>query len=75
VDAGATYTAALSPASATLALRVYKIGVAGRLSFIGDGPTIARHTTAGGSYVGRVTATTANTGTTASYAVTVRSTP
>jgi hypothetical protein len=59
VSAGAIYTVTLSPASADPALRVYKISATGRLSFIGDGPTVTRHTDQGGSYVARISTSAA----------------
>ena len=50
------------------ALRVYKISATGRLSFIGDGPSVSRHTDLGGSYVARVTSTVPD----AAYTLTAR---
>lgn len=72
VNAGAIYTVTLSSASADPALRVYKISSTGRLSFIGDGPTVTRHTDQGGSYVARIS-TSATTS--PEYALKVESTP
>jgi len=72
VSADAIYTVTLSPASSDPAVRVYKISTTGRLSFIGDGPTVARHTDQGGSYVARIS-TTAAAG--ASYTLKVQTTP
>jgi len=54
VPAGATYDVRLAGGPATATLRVYKLGTTGRLSFIGDGPDVSRHTTDGGPYVARV---------------------
>jgi hypothetical protein len=55
VSAGATYNVVLSGGPAGAALRVYKIAAdTGRLSYIGDGPEVARHTDAGGTYVARI---------------------
>lgn len=72
VSAGAIYTVTLSPASTDPAVRVYKISSTGRLSFIGDGPTVTRHTDQGGSYVARIS-TTAAAG--AAYTLKVETTP
>lgn len=55
VNADSIYTVSLSPPSSDPALRVYKISPTGRLSFIGDGPSVSRHTDLGGSYVARIT--------------------
>jgi hypothetical protein len=64
VQADSVYNAVLSGTSATAALRIYKLSVAtGRLSFIGDGPEISRHTDAGGTYVARISQATASAGT------------
>jgi V8-like Glu-specific endopeptidase len=72
VNAGSIYTASLKPTPSDAAVRVYKISSTGRLSFIGDGPTVTRHTDAGGSYVARIT-TTATAG--ASYTLNIQQTP
>ena len=63
------YDVTLSGGPAGATVRVYKISSAGRLSFIGDGPEVARHTDAGGAYVARVTG---GDGSTASYTLTVQ---
>lgn len=73
VDADSVYDAVLSGTSPTAALRIYKLSTTtGRLSFIGDGPEISRHTDAGGTYVARITQATASTGT---YSLGVTLTP
>ena len=73
VNADSIYDAVLSGTSGTAALRIYKLSVTtGRLSFIGDGPEISRHTDAGGTYVARITEATASAG---SYALGVTFTP
>jgi hypothetical protein len=72
VNADAVYTVTLSSASSDSAVRVYKISANGRLSFIGDGPTVTKHTDQGGSYVARIS-TTAAAG--ASYTLQVETTP
>lgn len=71
VKGASTYTVSVTADSSDVALRVYKIGDTGRLSFIGEGPNLARHTDTGGNYVGRITAGSSL----APYALTVRSTP
>ena len=54
--ADSAYEALLASASASAVLRVYKVSATtGRLSFIGDGPRVSRHTDAGGTYVARIT--------------------
>lgn len=72
VDANVIYTVTLTTDSPGLTVRVYKISTAGKLSFIGDGPTVARHTDLGGSYVARV-ATTGATG--GRYSLNVKTMP
>jgi hypothetical protein len=59
VNADVVYTVTLAPASSDPALRVYKISATGRLSFIGDGPTVERHTDLGGTYVARISTSAA----------------
>jgi V8-like Glu-specific endopeptidase len=51
-DPGASYDVRLAGTGA--ALRVYKRSATGRLSVIGDGPGLARHTSTGGTYYARV---------------------
>jgi len=72
VNADAVYTVTLSSASSDPAVRVYKISATGRLSFIGDGPTVTKHTDQGGSYVARIS-TAAAAG--ASYTIEVKAMP
>jgi len=72
VNAGVVYTVTLSSASSDPAVRVYKISATGRLSFIGDGPTVTKHTDQGGSYVARISTTAAAA---ARYTLEVKTTP
>jgi hypothetical protein len=72
VAADAIYDVALSGGPPTAAVRVYKISSAGRLSFIGDGPEVVRHTDAGGTYVARVSG---GDGSAAKYTLTVHTSP
>jgi V8-like Glu-specific endopeptidase len=72
VNADSVYTVSLSPASSDPALRVYKISATGRLSFIGDGPTVSRHTDLGGNYVARINTIAAPN---ATYTLKVQTTP
>ena len=72
VNAGSVYTISLTPASGDPVVRVYKISSTGRLSFIGDGPIVTRHTDIGGSYVARIS-TSAAAG--AAYTLNVQQTP
>jgi V8-like Glu-specific endopeptidase len=72
VAADAVYDVTLSGGPAGATVRVYKISSTGRLSYIGDGPEVARHTDAGGTYVARVTGGGASTVT---YTVTVQTSP
>jgi V8-like Glu-specific endopeptidase len=72
VPSDSVYDAVLSEGSAGAALRVYKLSSTGRLSFIGDGPEVSRHTDVGGSYVARILPGASPA---ASYRLTVTSTP
>jgi V8-like Glu-specific endopeptidase len=72
VAANVDYDARLAAGGSGAVLRVYKLSATGRLSFIGDGPDVARHTTTGGAYVARVTGPAKSSG---SYTLTVGSTP
>jgi len=54
VPAGSTYDVTLTGGPAGAWLRVYKSSSTGRLSFIGDGPEVSRHTDTGGTYQARV---------------------
>jgi hypothetical protein len=72
VNADAVYTVTLSSTSSDPAVRVYKISTTGKLSFIGDGPTVTKHTDQGGSYVARIS-TTGAAG--ASYTLAVKTIP
>jgi hypothetical protein len=63
------YDVTLSGGPAGATVRVYKISSTGRLSFIGDGPEVVRHTDVGGTYVARVTG---GDGSTATYTLTVQ---
>jgi V8-like Glu-specific endopeptidase len=72
VLANSSYDVGLSGAPPGATLRVYKLSASGRLSFIGDGPEVSRHTDAGGTYVGRVTGGTPSS---ATYTLTVETTP
>lgn len=77
VKANSVYDAILSGGPAGAALRVYKVSATtGRLSFIGDGPEVSRHTDAGGSYVARISAGASATATgSATYTLEVTLTP
>lgn len=67
------YDAVLSGSGSTASLRVYKLSATtGRLSFIGDGLEISRHTDTGGTYVARISA---NAGVTGDYLLQVTLTP
>jgi V8-like Glu-specific endopeptidase len=72
VPASAVYDVRLAGGPPGATLRVYKISTTARLSFIGDGPEVSRHTDGGGTYVGRVTGGTQSS---ATYTVTVQTTP
>jgi V8-like Glu-specific endopeptidase len=72
VNAGSVYSISLTPASADPAVRVYKISSTGKLSFIGDGPHVMKHTDVGGNYVARITASAAAG---AVYTLNVQQTP
>jgi len=72
VPADSTYDVRLSGGPPGATLRVYKISATARLSFIGDGPQVSRHTDAGGAYVGRVTGGSQSA---AAYTLTVQTTP
>jgi V8-like Glu-specific endopeptidase len=72
VPGNAVYDVRLAGGPPGATLRVYKISTTARLSFIGDGPEVSRHTDAGGTYVGRVTGGSQSS---AAYAVTVQTTP
>jgi len=73
VPANSVYDAVLSGGSAA-ALRVYKLSATtGRLTFIGDGPEVSRHTDVGGSYVARIIAGASSA--TTNYTLDVTSTP
>jgi hypothetical protein len=71
VPADAVYDVKLAGGPSGATLRVYKISTTARLSFVGDGPEVSRHTDAGGTYVGRVTGGTQSS---AAYTVTVQTT-
>jgi V8-like Glu-specific endopeptidase len=72
VAANVSYDARLAAGASGAVLRVYKLSATGRLSFVGDGPEVARHTTTGGAYVARVTGAGKSAG---AYTLTVGSTP
>jgi V8-like Glu-specific endopeptidase len=72
VPADATYDVRLTGGPPGATLRVYKLSATSRLSFIGDGPTVSKHTDAGGTYVGRITGGSQSS---AAYALTVQLTP
>lgn len=72
VNPDVVYTVSITPATSDPALRVYKVAATGRLTFIGDGPTVARHTEAGGSYVARIMTTSSAF---TAYTLTVSSAP
>lgn len=69
----AVYTVSIWSPSAVSAVRVFKVAAGtGRLSFIGDGPVVTRHTEAGGTYVGRITTAAVSN---ASYTLGVHTSP
>jgi V8-like Glu-specific endopeptidase len=72
VPADATYDALLTGGPVGVTLRVYKLATTGRLSFIGDGPEVSRHTDDGGTYVARVTGGAQSS---ATYTLTAQTTP
>jgi V8-like Glu-specific endopeptidase len=72
VAADATYDVRLAGGPSGAALRVYKLASTGRLSFIGDGPEVSRHTDDGGPYVARVTGGAQSS---ATYTLTLATTP
>jgi V8-like Glu-specific endopeptidase len=55
VTANSIYDVHLVGGPSGALLRVYKLSTSSRLSFIGDGPDVSRHTDAGGTYVARIT--------------------
>jgi V8-like Glu-specific endopeptidase len=72
VGAGTGYEAALEGGGESATLSVYKRSVAGRLSFVGEGSRVSRHSEAGGTYLVRVTGPG---GGPSSYRLTVRGSP
>jgi Trypsin len=72
VPADATYDVLLAGGPSGSTLRVYKLATTGRLSFVGDGPEVSRHTTDGGTYVARVTGGAQSS---ATYTLTAQATP
>jgi V8-like Glu-specific endopeptidase len=72
VPANATYDARLAGGPPGATLRIYKLSSTGKLSFIGDGPEVSRHTDAGGPYVARVTGGSQSS---ATYTLTMTTTP
>lgn len=72
VPADSVYDVTLTGGPAGSNVRVYKISATGRLSFIGDGPDVARHTDGGGTYVARVMG---GDDPTAKYGLTVQTSP
>jgi V8-like Glu-specific endopeptidase len=72
VAANAIYDVRLAGGPSGALLRVYKISASSRLSFIGDGPEVSRHTDAGGTYVARITGGVQSN---ATYKLTVATSP